>query len=795
MTPEEQNSMQARQAFGNFAQRRISAYKQQKQQIDAEYEQQQSAKMENDTLNLYKSWIEATDKATKERYNIASRTNLVAEMISSAAKDNWYELTWNAYDVVDSYLQGFPQNYQAIYDFTRWDQDPEDFAVQMWWIEAPKPEWWFLRNVIGAAWDSASWIWKFVWNSAADIIWWTAKQLWADDGRVNYLVNDFKNYLDKGSISNSVGSDKDTLTYKGTKILTDLAQTAWLWAAAKWWAEAAMGWYPLVTKATPLWVKAAVWAVEWATDMWIYDLVSESELPSGKDLALGATLWVASPILWAGAKAVKAATKKRAVSFAEALLQNTNRMTKWEQSKFYQRFDQNVGKWLNDRWLKSWEDIINYFTNSKNKVDEAMATIKWEFTDNSLTDVLDDVVDFAVSTKSPQANRMIELAEKNMKWWLTMSEINEVKRYFEAHNKFNYLTKWTAEQAEKATNMDSALREWQRKIAEENWFANLAELNKETAAAKEVLDGVKKRESWVVWNNPVSLTDVIVAFWWGGLSPESMAMYLLKKEWEAPAVRSKIVDMLNWIWGHETMTEKVADLDKIMEINKIKDQKALEKYVDDLYKEWWVWDTTPRLPESVEWWVAAWDRGFVTQNPSSPTYEQLWLQETRGINEINTAWQQGTKMYDIANQKYRWIADDIIANWGATLDAATMSKVWWDYYALSLFPNRNRQIPKAEFKDQHVLDYVEDNLDRLLEPWNNLWAWVSPTDIVHLDVSTTLPKKYLKQAKSLAKKYNQEAIYDLWTFEEIPTWWTWEPMDIDEEEVVKILKSLLSKKK
>ena len=795
MTPEEQNSMQARQAFGNFAQRRISAYKQQKQQIDAEYEQQQSAKMENDTLNLYKSWIEATDKATKEKYNIASRTNLVAEMISSAAKDNWYELTWNAYDVVDSYLQGFPQNYQAIYDFTRWDQDPEDFAVQMWWIEAPKPEWWFLRNVIGAAWDSASWIWKFVWNSAADIIWWTAKQLWADDGRVNYLVNDFKNYLDKGSISNSVGSDKDTLTYKGTKILTDLAQTAWLWAVAKWWVEAAMGWYPLVTKATPLWVKAAVWAVEWAADMWIYDLVSESELPSGKDLALGATLWVASPILWAGAKAVKAATKKRAVSFAEALLQNTNRMTKWEQSKFYQRFDQNVGKWLNDRWLKSWEDIINYFTNSKNKVDEAMATIKWEFTDNSLTDGLDDVVDFAVSTKSPQANRMIELAEKNMRWWLTMSEINEVKRYFEAHNKFNYLTKWTAEQAERATNMDSALREWQRKIAEENWFANLAELNKETAAAKEVLDGVKKRESWVVWNNPVSLTDVIVAFWWGGLSPESMAMYLLKKEWEAPAVRSKIVDMLNWIWWHETMTEKVADLDKIMEINKIKDQKALEKYVDDLYKEWWVWDTTPRLPESVEWWVAAWDRGFVTQNPSSPTYEQLWLQETRGINEINTAWQQGTKMYDIANQKYRWIADDIIANWGATLDAATMSKVWWDYYALSLFPNRNRQIPKAEFKDQHVLDYVEDNLDRLLEPWNNLWAWVSPTDMVHLDVSTTLPKKYLKQAKSLAKKYNQEAIYDLWTFEEIPTWWTWEPMDIDEEEVVKILKSLLSKKK
>ena len=351
-------------------------------------------------------------------------------------------------------------------------------------------------------------------------------------------------------------------------------------------------------------------------------------------------------------------------------------MTKWEQSKFYQRFNQNVGKWLNDRWLKSWEDIVNYFTSSKGKVDDALWAIKWEFTSKELTNVLDDVVDFAIDTNSPQANRMIALAEKNAKWWLTMSEINEVKRYFEAHNKFNYLTKWTAVQAEKATNMDTALREWQFKVAEENWFSNLAELNKETAAAKEILNGVKKWEAWVAWNNPISLTDVIVAFWWGGLSPESMAMYLLKKEWEAPAVRSKIVDMLNWIWGHETMTEKVADLDKIMAINKIKDQKALEKYVDDLYKEWWVWDTTPRLTEWIAtdaksgnwWWIEAWEKWFVTQNPTSPTYQEMWLWNIKEVNSLDNG---GKGMYNTSNNlstnqisnaratNYNW------ANWGS----------------------------------------------------------------------------------------------------------------------------------
>lgn len=646
MTPEEQNAVNVQQKTDSYLQRKLWAFKQWKQNVDTQYANQQEVNMEQDTMNLYQNFLQATDKDVKAQYNVASRGNLLAEMISNVGREKGYEITGNASDIIWTYLQWFPNDSQALYEFTHGNQDPEDFAVQMGWMEAPQPKGWFLRNVIGAAWDSATWIWQFLWNWAADIIWWTAKQLWADEDRVDYLVNDFKNYLENNKISKTVESDTNSLTYKWTKLATDIAQTAWLWAWAKWWVEAAMWGYPLVTKATPLWVKAAVWALEWAADMWIYDVVAESELPSGKDLALGATLWAVAPMLWAGYKAAKAATKKRAVSFAEDLLQNTNRMTKWEQSKFYQRFNQNVGKWLNDRWLKSWEDIVNYFTSSKNKVDEALWTIKWEFTSKELTDVLDDVVDFTIETKSPQASRMIALAEKNAKWWLTMSEINEVKRFFEAHNKFNYLTKWTAVQAEKATNMDTALREWQFKIAEENWFSNLAELNKETAAAKEILNGVKKWEAWVAWNNPISLTDVIVAFWWGGLSPESMAMYLLKKEWETPAVRSKIVDMLNWIWGHETMTEKVADLEKIMEINKIKDQKALEKYVDDLYKEWWVWDTTPTLPESVEWWVAAWEKWFVTQNPTSPTYEELWLAEwdsAKLADSANKSWEKTPK--------------------------------------------------------------------------------------------------------------------------------------------------------
>ena len=645
MTPEEQNAVNVQPKANSYLQRKLWAYKQWKKNVDTQYANQQEVNMEQDTMNLYQNSLDATDKDVKAQYNVASRGNLLAEMISNVGREKGYDITGNASDIIWTYLQWFPNDSQAFYEFTHWDQDPEDFAVQMGWMEKPEEDSSAFTNIIGWAYDSVTWLPRMIGKWAASAIGWMAKQLWFDDDKVDQFVQWYKDYLDSDWSSQAIGADKDSLTYKGSKIAWDLIQTATYGWLAKAWIKSAMKNAPIVAENVPLWTKAAVWGIEWAWDMAIYDMVSESELPSGQDLLVWGALWVASPLLWAGAKAVKAATKKNAVNLAEKILQNANRMTKGEQSKFYQRYNQSVWQWLNDRWLRNWEDIVNYFTNSKNKVDEAMASIKWEFTDDSLTEVLDDVVDFAIGTKSPQADRMIALAEKNSKWWLTMSEINEVKRYFEAHNKFNYLSKWTAEQAERATNMDTALRDWQRKVAEENWFTNLAELNRETAAAKEILNWSTKREAGIKGNNPISITDWIAVMWWG-LSPESVATLALKKGWDSPAVKSKIVDMLNRIWWHETMTEKLADLEKIMAINKIKDQKALEKYVDDLYKELWVWDTTPRLPETTQWWVAAWEKWFVTQNHTSPTYQEMWLWN---IKEVNSLDKGGEGMYNTSN--------------------------------------------------------------------------------------------------------------------------------------------------
>ena len=204
-------------------------------------------------------------------------------------------------------------------------------------------------------------------------------------------------------------------------------------------------------------------------------------------------------------------------------------------------------------WLKTAEDVTNYFLDSKNKVDDAMASIEWTFTSDKLTRVLDDVVYFAKDTDNPDLQKFQALQTKNLNGWLTMSEINDVKRFFERNNKFTYLKSMDSQgskNAQKATNWDTELRQRQQDIAAENWLTNLKELNKETQAAKFIADNATNWQSGIKWNNPISLTDWIV-FAWDGISTKSLEWLVSKKIFQAPWFQDKLIDVLNYIWWHE----------------------------------------------------------------------------------------------------------------------------------------------------------------------------------------------------------------------------------------------------
>lgn len=457
---------------------------------------------------------------------------------------------------------------------------------------------WF-TNIVWWAYDSVTWIPRFIANNAADAIWWTAKQLWADEEKTDALVQDYKDYLANEWSGKSLWANTDSLTYKWSKMVWDLAQTfayGSLWWAALQWTKV----WQLTNTVKNSWLlgKSLVWAAEWATDMWIYSVVADSELPSTWDLAVWWVLWAAFPMAWAAYKWAKWMVKSGAIKMADELIWSINHLSKAQERNFKQMIWEKSGKWLNDRWIDSWEKLIEYFRSSRNKVDEALAAIDWRFTSDELTDVLNDSVRFAIRTKDKEfLNRLKELYAKNAEWWLTMSEINEVKRYFERNNKFTYLTKGTGEQAKRATNMDTALRKWQQKVAEENWFNNLAELNKETQAAKHLLNNAYDMK-WTASNNPIVLTDwIVLAEKW--LTLEWLSSIVAKRIADTARFRSKAANILNWIGKHETIPEKVADLKEISRINDEKELNAWLKQQEEEYnaylKSKWVWDTTPKL--------------------------------------------------------------------------------------------------------------------------------------------------------------------------------------------------------
>lgn len=334
------------------------------------------------------------------------------------------------------------------------------------------------------------------------------------------------------------------------------------------------------------------------------------------------------------------ALRKKANDWANNIIQNNNRMTKKQQENFKKMSWEDQGKWMNDRNLRTQEDLVNYFLESKNKVDDAMAAIEWQFTSKELTNVLDDAVDFAKKTENKQTSRLQELQNKNANWWLTMTEINEVKRFYEQNNKFNYLKEWTAEKSALATNRDTALREWQQKTAADNGLDNLKELNKETQAAKYLADNATDWQSWIKWNNPISLTDwIVIAEGW--LSPKSLEWFVSKKILTAPRFQDKLVDVLNYIGWHETKAPISANMSAINqknqlkaherailaeELTKVKNEKEFNAWLEKAqYMAW------PALPEKItQWWVVAWEWWFVTQN--WPTVQDLGLGK---ITEIN----------------------------------------------------------------------------------------------------------------------------------------------------------------
>lgn len=202
------------------------------------------------------------------------------------------------------------------------------------------------------------------------------------------------------------------------------------------------------------------------------------------------------------------------------------------------------------------------FAQSKLDVDNAFAELPGEYKVGALKDSLTGLIKKAKAessgnVKAPYRRRVMELAEKYNKQGLNMSEINEVKRLYESKVKLGYRgvgAQINPEAVNKATNVDSALREWQVNKASELGFENIKEMNKQTQLSKFITDKLGAQITGKTGLNEVSLTDWIML---SGGDPTAIGGFLTKKFLSSNAVQARIAQILKQGESVEAVKPKI----------------------------------------------------------------------------------------------------------------------------------------------------------------------------------------------------------------------------------------------
>lgn len=159
------------------------------------------------------------------------------------------------------------------------------------------------------------------------------------------------------------------------------------------------------------------------------------------------------------------------------------------------------------------------------------------------------------SVKAPYLDEATRLQTKALAQGLSHKEINILKRLFEKNVKLGY-NKLTADSSiiKKATNIDSALREFQDNIAKSVGFENLPELNKQIQLSKFLVDKLGDEVVGKNGLNNIGLTDWIVL---SGGDPTAVGAFLTKRFFSSKGVQSKVAELMNTAEIKPTPTPKV----------------------------------------------------------------------------------------------------------------------------------------------------------------------------------------------------------------------------------------------
>lgn len=223
-----------------------------------------------------------------------------------------------------------------------------------------------------------------------------------------------------------------------------------------------------------------------------------------------------------------------------------------EARQFEQMTGKTVGQYLDEtKNFGSPEKIVQVetdkFIQSVKDVDEALESLPGVFKSPEINTVASELVDKAKRVSAPGVNapylkRAIELQVKAKTTGLSMSETNELKRLYERNVKLGYNKLTNAEALERATNIDSSLRDWQVKQADELGFSNISEMNKQTQASRFIANKLGGKIVDNALLNNMNLTDWIML---SGGDPTAVGGLLVKKIFTSKPLQAKVAQTLS----------------------------------------------------------------------------------------------------------------------------------------------------------------------------------------------------------------------------------------------------------
>lgn len=782
----------------------LSGLRQRKEAIKLKYASAEQNNRINSSLNLYENSQSATNKQLQQQYNIASRWDELAWMIVEYGKSKGVEIKWTTKDILNTYLRWNPNRTQAFYDYTHWNQDSEEFAMQMWWIEPQKATWLSIKDIL----NGNAWTWVDMASTPIKAT--IDPMLWLAEWTIDAWRRIWNNLWD---IKNIAWSDL-SFPEKFNKILLGeiIADSVWgsIWDIAGWVIEWLFKW-ATTQKQRDKMSDAAAWFVQnimesdlWQDTMNWWNSLSDEEQKEVKDY-LTYTDWMINLIWLKWTKAAKPAIEKWVTTISKGIDSWIDAGKKWIKQAIATTEEKIAKRWTN-KLAKNKAELLDIadkvWRGETTDVGNTIKTLNDIDTTNVKT--FKDLND-AIDTKKRAIVKKIDTYLEKSDWVIDRDALKKIRttegKYWPVKYKNNSITTAFDDLSKlyEATNDKKWLAELDQ--LEKHFYENGFTRKEANDFAREYGNEFKKKAFNKDWSRKVSNV------WEGYENTREQIKELVREDLPDDAVKN-----LDKQYSQLSNTQKLVK-NTVEEVN---------KFNRDLKKKWLMWKVwgmlaklTEILWQTVTLWTGKWyvqqlakwlwllseDAGKISIDKVEKSLPKL-LRRFKELNQkiANAEWKdaeimlkQAEKDFAKSSKNWGWLSKEIIDNSGITFDLKNNVNLWWkDFTSVSPYPNRTLIVPKKDLTDQTVTEYAKKNMSALMRDWHALGAWVDENGNVYLDVAVALPNKYKPRAIELWKKYNQKAVYDLKNLEEIPSWWDWNVIEVDESVVWDDIKDFLA---